>query len=193
MRIWLLLLAASAVCGGLLLPNAEVEATPDGPCDCAGHPPPAIATAGLPAGPLHDAEQCLGGCAAVPADVIEADNAQIAGWLAAVRSLPAGAESDALEQLMYHWREAGPYVAARGREAVPPAQFEYLSRELRRDSVRVRARLTAADGSARVEFDRVLALGHRTHFWPSTVQGVQTPEFSGTVQRVGAHHFWARF
>ncbi len=149
----------------------------------------------VPGAPSHDAETCLGGCAAVSADVGEATGTQIAGWLAALGATPPGAQSDAQDQLMYHWRQAAPYVERRGRETLAAGHFEYLSRELARHTVRVRARVLGVDGAnghVRIEFDHVLALGQRTHFWPSRTQGVQTPELSGTIQRVGARHCWVR-
>jgi hypothetical protein len=141
----------------------------------------------------NTADQCLGGCAAVPATVETASEEDLARWLVAVQSAPPGTPSDALEQLMYYWRDAAPFVARQPDDAVVPEHRAYLTRELARNTVRVQARIVSTSGAIRVTYDKELFLGRRTHFEPEELVGVQLPEYSGTVQRVGAHHFWARF
>ncbi|MHC5021377.1 MAG: hypothetical protein ACYTGX_14975 [Planctomycetota bacterium] len=130
------------------------------------------------------ADQCLGGCAAVPATVETASEADLARWLSAVQLQPPGTPSDALEQLMYYWRDAAPFVARQPDDAVVPEHRAYLTRELARDTVRVQARIVSTSGAIRVTYDKELFLGRRTHFEPDELVGVQLPEYSGTVQRV---------
>ena len=68
-----------------------------------------------------------------------------------------------------------------------------MNAELARTHAFLSVRLVAEDGTERVRLDRArILIGEKQHFFPETAAGLQAPEISGTLQRVGVSHLWAR-
>ena len=115
---------------------------------------------------------CVGGCAAVPADVDSADDGEMESM---VEQYALGSER-ALEELLYYWREVEPYLEENGRGPLSEDAYVFLRSELARHAVRVTVRIGDEEETRRVR------LGKRSHLG----------RIAATVQRVGLKHLWAR-
>lgn len=99
---------------------------------------------------------------------------------------------EALDELLYF----GPQTRLKletDRDLRPSARLERLQRELKRERVLVSFRLIDSEGVERVKMPPMnVPLDLRHVFEPLQAQGVQPPEASGTVKRVGLGHIWQR-
>ena len=141
----------------------------------------------------EEGETCHGGCAAVKAHVDHLEEAELEKLIEALATQEIGEESEELDSLLYYWREAEPHLKEHGRGSLSEVQYTYLLGELARHAVTIHIRIIGDDKDTRIELTHRLTFGRRTHMHPDLTKGVQTPEITGTVQRVGLNHIWARF
>jgi len=104
-----------------------------------------------------------------------------------------GTPSEALDELLYHWRELAEHLEEGGGADLRAGWLAFLKREAARDTVRVRTRAISEDGTMRVESDGLIRMGRRTKFAAAACAGVVAPEMFTTLQRVGYRRVWSRF
>ncbi|MEM7309004.1 MAG: hypothetical protein AAF682_20135 [Planctomycetota bacterium] len=157
----------------------------------AGGAPPATRPE-LPApGPsLPAAPECAAGCAALERED-EAEPVDVDALVETWRSGSAADAAAAVDALLFHREEAGEWLGRAGeRDAVLRALLE---RELARSHALLELRIVDEAGAVRAHLTpTAMPLGQREHLHPERVAGLQVPEISGTVRRVGLGHLWAR-
>ena len=109
--------------------------------------------------------------------------------LAQFAAVPVGCESDALDALLFHGARTRTLVAQ--SHGLAASHRAYLERELSRDHARLSVRVVAEDGTERIRLDRRVPLDIKQHLH-GTTRGLQNPEISGTVRRVGLDYVWGR-
>ena len=142
------------------------------------------------------AEVCATGCAAVPAPDLALTRNEFAGLVEAFADEPLAAGSPALERLLFHGAAAREWIGFLGSDALAALDVEraaFLERELERNLALLSVRVTDTNGVVRFALERVpLPLAEKQHLHPNGAVALQLPEISGTVQRVGVQHLWAR-
>lgn len=99
----------------------------------------------------------------------------------------------ALDALLFHGSRTRDLVDRLGTGALDDVSRDMLDAELARTHAFLSVRLVAEDGTERVRLDRArIPLGEKQHLFPETAVGIPAPEISGTLQRVGVSHLWAR-
>ena len=109
--------------------------------------------------------------------------------LAALAAKKPGTASQELEEVLFYWRDVGPYLK---KHPLSGGWGEFLRTELARGEARVRVRVRGDDGTTYIAGDHTFRLGKRTHVHPGVVRGVQPLEITATVRRVGHKHLWTR-
>ena len=149
---------------------------------------------GEPAHATHEPEStCATGCAAVKdgGPVLSEEE-----YRALVDDFTRGAPDvrlAALEALLFHGSRARDLVDRLGTGALDDESRAMLDAELARTHAFLSVRLVAEDGSERIRLDRArIPIGEKQHLFPETAVGMPAPEISGTLQRVGVSHLWAR-
>lgn len=158
---------------------------------CAGAPdstPPADPHTG-------PGEVCATGCSAAPNGGSELTRERYRELIAALADERATAEAStaALEELLFHGAQTRAWLAEVGGGALSAEAVHGLTAELARDRVKLDVRLLAESGAELLRLgERSIPIGHKQHIWPERALGFEPPEVSGTVQRVGVNHLWAR-
>ena len=140
------------------------------------------------------ARGCQGGCALVrdPHDALS--SLQIEALINTATRLPVGADSEALDALLFHDNEARAYLL-KGQlpEGVSPEWTQWLGQQLRRRTATFSLRITDEHGVVRARVPATpMALGMKLHM--QVDDGVHTGPFNanGTIVRVGRDHVWIR-
>lgn len=143
--------------------------------------------------PESAAGSCSSGCSLAKHPIPEISRDELVAALHAFANEPLGAESDALDTLVFYWWEAGPLLADPSAEVLSDDHRAFLEAELTRTHATIDIRLVELDGTERVRTGpRVVPLGEKQHLHPRLVD-VQELTLNGTVMRTAAHHLWARF
>jgi hypothetical protein len=175
----LLILCASGLFALPLIPRSTDGVPPVGP---------------EPARPSQDPrEACTTGCAAVKDGGPELSEEE---YRALIDDFAWGAFDErhaAFEALLFHGSRARDLVERLGTGALDAVSRDRLDTELARTHALLSVRLVAEDGSERVRLERArIPIGEKQHLIPETAVGIPAPEISGTLQRVGVSHLWAR-
>ena len=144
--------------------------------------------------PSVNSSQCAAGCAALPDDREELGQVEFGRLLKECARSPLDGDNLALETLLFHGAQTLAYLdAPEGVGAADPLR-DLLARELARDHVRLEVRVTDRSGAIRIALQPVVVpLGIKQHLHADQAQGLDAPEISGTIKRVGLRHLWARF
>ncbi|MCZ6596835.1 MAG: hypothetical protein O7B99_04280 [Planctomycetota bacterium] len=149
-----------------------------------------------PPPPVHDGgASCGAGCSADPADGPELVAGEFLELLAVYADEPAAADRLALETLLFHGARVKVLAAELGTPGLDAVHRAFLERELARRNARLLVRMVdeAPHGTGeRLLLDAVIPLDERRHLFPDRVVGVQPPEVTATIKRVGLRYLWAR-
>lgn len=154
-----------------------------------------------PLGPRSGAPVCGVGCGdaqtEAPSENLGVDAIRSA-WEALAWSERTAATS-ALESLLFHGDEVHAWLVGatpgdphhgdqdRGLQA-------WLRSEVAQRSVELELRVVDGAGRIRLAFGPVpVGLGEKHHVTPVHLDGLQTPDTSGRVERVGVDHYWLRW
>lgn len=138
-------------------------------------------------------EVCATGCSAVPALDKDLTEAKFRELIAAYRTQPMSAESEALEALLFHG-EATRALLETARFELDEEREAFLRAELAITHARVDVRVIDVHGKERMHLgESRFPLGVKEHVHAHETSALQAPEVSGTVHRVGVKHLWARF
>jgi len=158
---------------------------------CAGAPDAPAATR-----PHADpGEVCATGCSAAPNGGSELTRERYRELIVICADPEASEEAatSALEELLFHGEQTQAWVTELGVGALDADSTRRLAAELARNRVRFDVRLLAEDGAELLRLgERSIPIGHKQHIWPRRALGFEPPEVSGTIQRVGVNHLWAR-
>lgn len=139
------------------------------------------------------AEPCKTGCSIASHDIPSLDDPTIATLVGDLdlESTP-GADSAALESLLFHAESVRRYVDARGPEALGRHRA-LIERELTVTHAVLQLRVVDEAGVTRARFAPTrVPLGHKTHHPASASDKLPGLILSGTVVRVGLEHVWSR-
>jgi len=99
----------------------------------------------------------------------------------------------ALDTILFHGPRARALAWQAGFGALAPDRARFLARELERDHARLALRLVDDAGAVRLHLPPTrVPLGEKQHIVVHDAGGLQPPEVSGTVKRVGLSHLWVR-
>jgi hypothetical protein len=106
---------------------------------------------------------------------------------------PGGTASPELEALLFNPEPVSRYLGRHPLAAHHTAWGALLDRELSRRNLSAKFMLRSGEKTWLRMGKRVL-LGRHAHLFvePAEIAGIQPPEVSMTVQRVGLNHLWAR-
>lgn len=136
---------------------------------------------------------CQGGCALVRDPDAAPSPERVEALLIELSRTPAGAESDALDQLLFHDEEARARLAKPTALPVSPEWEAWLRRELSRREATFGLRILDEHGVVRARVpDTPMALGQKLHM--QVDDGVGTGPFNanGTLVRVSRDRLWIR-
>ena len=137
-------------------------------------------------------EVCATGCAAEPDPGKDVEAKEIERWL---RTFAETGSEEALEHLLFYGNatrarlasdSGAPLLLSAGRELE-------LRRELSRTHVFLDVRMIDERGIERLRLGAArIPIGEKQHLHAAETDRLTPPEVSGTVQRVGREHLWAR-
>ncbi len=167
-----------------------------GTAGCATVQPSFVITVPTPAGDGNhaDAKGCQGGCALVrnPSDALS--SLQIEALLNTATRLAVGADSEALDTLLFHDNEVRTYLLAGALPSGVSAEWaDWLRGELHRRTATFSLRIIDEHGVVRAHVPATpMALGMKLHM--QVDDGEHTGPFNanGTIVRVGKDHVWIR-
>ena len=140
------------------------------------------------------AKGCQGGCALVRDPKDELSALQIEALINTATRLPVGADSEALDTLLFHDNEARAYLLTQPMPAgVTPAWDAWLRAQLHRRTATFSLRIIDEHGVERAKVKATpMALGVKLHM--QVDDGIHTGPFNanGTIVRVGRDHVWIR-
>lgn len=154
---------------------------------CAGSAPTEVPPGDDP-DPVDPNQVCATGCSAAPNGGSELSAER---FLELLDSLEGSVE--AFDELLFHGEQSRHWLEELGTGTLGAEAEQRLRRELARDRVRFDARIVRDDGEELMRIgERSIPIGKKQHIWPERAIAMVPPEVSGTVQRVGERHLWAR-
>lgn len=143
--------------------------------------------------PEGTTEICATGCALAATGAKELSEGEFLSLLSDLSSEGWSTDNSALETLLFHGPRSRALLDSLGRGPLDQETAERLEAELALTHALLVVRLVEDDGTVRVQVQpRRLLLGERTHMLADLALGVQTPEITGTIVRVGLKHLWVR-
>lgn len=159
---------------------------------CEQAPPFEIIVQG-PDGSAHEVKPCSSGCAR-PEHPVHVEHEEIDAWLQQFASAPIGAESLAVDSLLFYGHETTELLSHHEHDFLPEEHERWLRRELRRDRVATSFRLVDdTTGEVLGHHEDVFPWTDHQDFVLSDTGPLGRVSMNGKVKRVGAHHLWARF
>ena len=136
---------------------------------------------------------CSTGCSASPTATGELGADEYLALLRAWGAEPLGADSQALDALLFHGRDVVELEVEHGTPGLGDEHRAHLLGEVSREGVWLAVRAVNDDGVERLRLAPTLVpLGEKQHLFPEHALDVTPPEISGTVHRVGVGHLWTR-
>ncbi len=141
----------------------------------------------------HGEQLCASGCALSRHPTPTLGLKKFHALLESYAQEPMSEASPALEELLYHGRQVLTLLASHGGSPLDTERLAFLEQELRRDTVRIELRVVDQEGRVRSSFEPTSVPLDIRHVFDMETDDLPRPLItSGTVKRVGLHHFWQR-